>query len=773
MAQTIIGAIKIKDGLFIGDEYASQDREFIITNKVTHIINCAGTQIANKWAQAGVKYLTFNWLENDQEILFDEKGDNVNKIFGFIEECFHQGESCLVHSVRGQSRSCCVLAAYFMKKYSWTLYKTLEYLNSRRPDLEIRASFFYQLNALESRLAKQGTKRTASWNELTHDDTEAFGQEELIIRNTFLNSHNGPVDEIYTNMQAKLNILNRNPQQKLKWRDVGSKENLAELVYNGSPDFIPISEIIAKELQIQSILKGAKKTKTLVVKPPQGTGNVQKSQQSLSTQSNSQVRSVSSKSQAESQESQQVNNQGQNPISNNSQIQNTNQLTSILQSNPSFNNLLLNCSLKSRTPSQQDNLKKAQPLQNNFMKPPLQSDGGVRSNSLQQNDEKNKAAENQRTNSLKSKESQKELQQTNSVLTNFQEFKNQVQQSLNYFNKQTESIPPQMKEDQKKQSKLDQLISPTVINSISSTKHSEIQKTLSQSISQLQSSYQKFQQLQMKNQQGMKQSQSTTQIMKEPVQVSEIQQINKTADISNLRKQLEQKNNRPSSAEVKDKSLSKDKKESLSPFSKEVKPMKIQQGPPLPQSSSQLYLRNVQCRRQAASTLRNQQKPNNSFQDKYLNQSANNQQNNSFNNNSNSQIDSENKTQVIKQFAQQTITDLNQFKKLVSPQSLTKSQAQFAKNQPIKVLQELTDKTASQKQVKQKDNISMSFTLQKPAQNTRTFSPVVKVVEGKAKNGNPNIRHKIRNSSPGTAKDQDSSNSLQNASYSQKNWKVL
>ena len=35
------------------------------------------------------------------KILFDEKGDNVNKIFGFIEECFHQGESCLVHSVRG------------------------------------------------------------------------------------------------------------------------------------------------------------------------------------------------------------------------------------------------------------------------------------------------------------------------------------------------------------------------------------------------------------------------------------------------------------------------------------------------------------------------------------------------------------------------------------------------------------------------------------------------------------------------------------------------
>jgi hypothetical protein len=38
----IIGAIKIKDGLFIGDEFASKDLEFVVSNKVTHIINCAG-----------------------------------------------------------------------------------------------------------------------------------------------------------------------------------------------------------------------------------------------------------------------------------------------------------------------------------------------------------------------------------------------------------------------------------------------------------------------------------------------------------------------------------------------------------------------------------------------------------------------------------------------------------------------------------------------------------------------------------------------------------
>lgn len=35
----MIGAIKVKDGLFIGDEMAAQDLEFVVANKVTRVIN--------------------------------------------------------------------------------------------------------------------------------------------------------------------------------------------------------------------------------------------------------------------------------------------------------------------------------------------------------------------------------------------------------------------------------------------------------------------------------------------------------------------------------------------------------------------------------------------------------------------------------------------------------------------------------------------------------------------------------------------------------------
>jgi protein-tyrosine phosphatase len=74
-------------------------------------------------------------------VLFDQGDKTTNEIFKFIDEAMNDFESVLVHSVRGQSRASCVIATFMMRKYRWSLLKTLEFLNSRRPDLEIRATF--------------------------------------------------------------------------------------------------------------------------------------------------------------------------------------------------------------------------------------------------------------------------------------------------------------------------------------------------------------------------------------------------------------------------------------------------------------------------------------------------------------------------------------------------------------------------------------------------------------------------------------------------------
>lgn len=76
------------DGIFIGDRYAAKDLHFIIQNKVTHIINCAGLQVRNIFEDSKedvllkkgmtVKYLTFLWIDTDQQVLFEDEQEGID-----------------------------------------------------------------------------------------------------------------------------------------------------------------------------------------------------------------------------------------------------------------------------------------------------------------------------------------------------------------------------------------------------------------------------------------------------------------------------------------------------------------------------------------------------------------------------------------------------------------------------------------------------------------------------------------------------------------------
>ena len=77
----MIGAIKIKDGLFIGDSFAAKDLEFVVANKVTKIINCCGRQVQNQWTNIGVSYLTYPWMDSENQILFDTQDKTTNEIY--------------------------------------------------------------------------------------------------------------------------------------------------------------------------------------------------------------------------------------------------------------------------------------------------------------------------------------------------------------------------------------------------------------------------------------------------------------------------------------------------------------------------------------------------------------------------------------------------------------------------------------------------------------------------------------------------------------------
>jgi len=88
-----------------------------------------------------VLYLTLNWQDDEKQTLFDAAEKIPEEIYKFMEEAVDNHESVLVQSVRAQNRACFVIAAFIMRRYRWSLLKTLEFLNSRRPDLEMRPSF--------------------------------------------------------------------------------------------------------------------------------------------------------------------------------------------------------------------------------------------------------------------------------------------------------------------------------------------------------------------------------------------------------------------------------------------------------------------------------------------------------------------------------------------------------------------------------------------------------------------------------------------------------
>jgi hypothetical protein len=62
-----------------------------------------------------------------------------------MNEALENHESVLIKSEKAQNRAGFVVAAFIMRRYRWSMLKTLEFLNSRRQDLEMRPAFLKQL----------------------------------------------------------------------------------------------------------------------------------------------------------------------------------------------------------------------------------------------------------------------------------------------------------------------------------------------------------------------------------------------------------------------------------------------------------------------------------------------------------------------------------------------------------------------------------------------------------------------------------------------------
>ena len=68
-----INANKILDGLFVGNQDAAHDLEFLMSIKCKYVINCAGSSVPNLFSRFGVRYLTFRWFDSKTCNIFDSQ----------------------------------------------------------------------------------------------------------------------------------------------------------------------------------------------------------------------------------------------------------------------------------------------------------------------------------------------------------------------------------------------------------------------------------------------------------------------------------------------------------------------------------------------------------------------------------------------------------------------------------------------------------------------------------------------------------------------------
>jgi hypothetical protein len=247
---------KVKDGLFVGNQDASIDTDFLAENQVSGIVNCAGRSVPNSWETLGIRYITFDWFDNDSQIILEKGSSLVDQVTDFIEITVDRAESVLVHSVYGQSRSVCLIAAYMMKRYKWRLKKVMNFLMFRRLEIQMKPGFIMQLEEMEKSLLAE-SNLSDSW-----DPKGCKDDDEAVLRNSYCNAQ-GELPE-----PLKLSDSALWEPTKLRWHD---KMNNNKALLEKPPGADKNSQRDGKgQLVLKSICKAPSLNRNIVIHTKSG-----------------------------------------------------------------------------------------------------------------------------------------------------------------------------------------------------------------------------------------------------------------------------------------------------------------------------------------------------------------------------------------------------------------------------------------------------------------------------------------------------------------------
>lgn len=137
----------VVNGLYIGNEAASQNRELLSKFGITHIVNL-NASASNPAFPGSFEYYNVKLNDHVFEVL-DEKFWNA---YEFTKNAINQGGKVLVHCRRGISRSAALCVAYLMEAKKMTFNEAFSALKKQRPAIDINQGFVDQLKAREKQV---------------------------------------------------------------------------------------------------------------------------------------------------------------------------------------------------------------------------------------------------------------------------------------------------------------------------------------------------------------------------------------------------------------------------------------------------------------------------------------------------------------------------------------------------------------------------------------------------------------------------------------------
>ncbi len=95
-----------------------------------------------------------------------------------------------------------------IKKYNWTVSKSLEFLTSKKQDVDIIKTFLTQLHNFESRVLRTSNIRNIEW--VGGEGPSDNDPDETLMKNTYLNGLvNKGLDTNFTGKSKEFNFSNQ------------------------------------------------------------------------------------------------------------------------------------------------------------------------------------------------------------------------------------------------------------------------------------------------------------------------------------------------------------------------------------------------------------------------------------------------------------------------------------------------------------------------------------------------------------------------------------